>query len=120
MRASLLIALPFCAAPLVLAAPPAMGEERPAWAAMSGAQITATLTGRRVQYATAWQEFRASGRTLYHSGADSWGYWAVRGDRYCSMWPPSDIWACYHMAQRGTQLRFIGAAGDTTDGRLAD
>ena len=61
---------------------------------------------------------RASGRTLYNTGRDSWGYWQVRGDQYCSMWPPSDLWACYDMARRGDVLRFFGAAGDSTDGTL--
>jgi len=103
----------------VLCASPVASEERP-WAAMSGAQIEQTLTGRTVDYATAWQDFRASGRTLYNAGRDSWGYWAVRDDQYCSMWPPSGLWACYAMAQRGNAVRFIGEAGDITDGILRD
>ncbi|UWR21310.1 hypothetical protein [Sulfitobacter sp. S190] len=87
---------------------------------LDGPAIADTLTGQRVTYDGAWQEFRASGRTLYNAGRDSWGYWAVRGDQYCSRWPPSDLWACYDMARRGDVVRFTGPSGDTTDGRLMD
>lgn len=91
------------------------------FARLSGAEIRAALDGRALIYDSgAVQDFRASGRTLYHSGQDSWGYWAVRGDQYCSMWPPSDLWACYDMARKGDVIRFIGAVGDVTDGRYRD
>lgn len=99
---------------LTMSAGFAQGEEA-AWTPMNGAQITQALTDRSVQYENAWQQFNASGRTLYNAGRDSWGYWGVRGDQYCSLWPPSDLWACYEMAQRGDMLRFIGQAGDITD-----
>lgn len=92
------------------------------WVPMDGAAIRAALTGATVRYSgdTA-QDFRESGRTLYtRKGRDSWGYWEVRGDRYCSQWPPSELWACYDMARQGDAIRFIGAAGDTTDGVLAE
>ena len=85
------------------------------WEAMTGAEIVEALTGKVLTYENAWQDFRASGRTLYNAGRDSWGYWGVRGDQYCSMWPPSDLWACYDMARSGDQLRFIGEAGDVSD-----
>lgn len=88
------------------------------WTPLTGPEIEAALTDRRVQYDDAWQEFRASGRTLYNAGRDSWGYWAVRGDQYCSQWPPADGWACYEMARRGDWLRFIGSHGDVTDGQI--
>jgi len=99
------------------------GEEAPhtsVWAPMSGAQIKEALTGRALQYASAHQDFRASGRTRYVAGRESWGYWRVEGDAYCSQWPPSDLWACYSMARRGDALRFIGASGDTTDATYRD
>ena len=100
---------------LLFAMPVAADE---VWTPLSGAQIAEALTGKVLEYPGGWQDFRASGRTLYNTGRDSWGYWAVRGDQYCSMWPPSDLWACYGMARRGDVLRFIGAAGDITDGDL--
>ncbi len=88
---------------------------------MTGPQVQAALTNKKLTYQSgAWQDFRASGRTLYNAGEDSWGYWGVRGDQYCSMWPPSDLWACYDMARSGDVIRFIGASGDVTDGRYSE
>ena len=88
------------------------------WKTLSGEEITAVLTGATLDYDERWQDFRVSGRTLYFSGAESGGFWDVRADQYCSMWPPSDLWACYDIAQSGDLIRFIGAAGDVTDGRI--
>ncbi|MGA9254661.1 MAG: hypothetical protein WBV71_19715 [Roseobacter sp.] len=90
------------------------------WQPMSGKDTTQALTDRKLQYAQAWQEFRRSGRTLFNTGDDSWGYWGVKSDQYCSMWQPSDVWACYDMARSGVRLRFIGAAGDTAGAFDAD
>jgi hypothetical protein len=75
---------------LLLGATGAAGEDAK-WIKMDGAQIIQTLTGHSLKYDNATQDFRASGRTLYNAGQDSWGYWAVRDDKYCSMWPPSDL-----------------------------
>ncbi|WP_370402047.1 hypothetical protein [Sulfitobacter sp. JB4-11] len=106
---------------LVLLLPGAALGEEAVWQKLSGAQITAALTGRALQYDTAWQDFRASGRTLYHAGRDSWGYWRVEADQYCSMWPPSDLWACYAMERAGDRLRFIGiGADDVTEATYRD
>ncbi len=81
------------------------------------AGILAALLDREVLYESgARQDFRPSMRTLYTSGRPSWGYWAIRDDQYCSMWPPSDIWACYDMERLERGIRFIGAGGDITDG----
>lgn len=90
------------------------------WVAMSGAEIGDALTDRRVAYDEAWQDFFASGRTNYNAGQDSWGSWEVRGDQYCSQWPPAVGWACYDMAWDGdaSMVRFIGESGDVTDGIL--
>ena len=89
------------------------------WQALDGAQITAALTGHSLIYENATQQFYASGRTLYNAGQDSWGYWAVRGEQYCSQWPPGDQWDCYDMAASDDTLRFIGDDGSVTDGVLA-
>ena len=97
---------------LVLATPLAAED----WVALSGAEIETALTGKKLQYAGAWQDFRASGRTLYNAGRDSWGYWAIRDDQYCSQWPPQALWDCYDVAAKGDQIRFIGAHNDVTDG----
>ncbi|KEJ90120.1 hypothetical protein [Sulfitobacter donghicola] len=104
---------------LALTASAALAQEDH-WHSMSGAQISETLTDQRVQYETAWQEFRASGKTLYNAGRDSWGYWAVRGDQYCSLWPPQDIWACYDMEGKAGHIRFIGPLGEITEGAFVD
>ncbi len=86
------------------------------WQAMSGAEITAALTDQSLTYDDATQIFYASGRTLYNAGQDSWGYWAVRDDQYCSQWPPGDQWDCYDMAARDRVVRFIGQDGSFSDG----
>lgn len=101
----------------VLAAAPALAD----WRKMTGAEISGALAGVRLDYAEAWQEFYASGRTLYNAGADSWGYWQVRGDAYCSQWPPAGGWACYAMEREDEtgKLRFIGDSGDVTEGTVA-
>ena len=91
------------------------------WRVLSGEEVQAALEGRKLVYGSgAWQEFRASGRTLYNAGQDSWGYWGVRDGRYCSTWPPSDLWACYVLESDGEELRFTGKSGDATTGRYAD
>ncbi|MDF1729112.1 MAG: hypothetical protein P1U53_15330 [Sulfitobacter sp.] len=103
---------------LLLPAPMVLAEET--WQPLSGTEIADLLTGSRVDYGDNWQEFRASGRTLYVAGAESWGYWAVRDDQYCSQWPPSDLWACYDMTRSGQRVQFIGPSGDVTVGVLRD
>lgn len=92
------------------------------WQPLDGDGIRATLTGRSLVYDGAWQDFRESGRTLYNAGRDSWGHWDVRGDRYCSLWPPQDVWACYavDLSADGASVRFRGAGGDMTVGRFRD
>ncbi|MFK7752807.1 MAG: hypothetical protein AB8B51_09670 [Sedimentitalea sp.] len=91
------------------------------WQALSGDEVRAALEGRTLTYTSgAVQDFRASGKTLYNAGQDSWGNWRVQGAQYCSQWSPSDLWACYDMAKRKETLRFIGEAGDVTDGVYSD
>lgn len=90
------------------------------WRAMTGEEISEALTGRKLVYEVAWQEFRASGRTLYNAGEDSWGYWRVEGDRYCSQWPPRGEWDCYDMETDGVDVRFGGSYDDVTVGRFVD
>lgn len=98
----------------VLFWPPA-GNAEEAWTRMDGDEIRQALTGRVLQYEIAWQDFRASGKTLYNAGADSWGNWQVRDDQYCSQWPPNDLWACYAMDRKGDALRFVGTGDDITE-----
>lgn len=90
------------------------------WQKMSGPQIDAALTNRTLQYERAWQRFYGSGRTLYNAGRDSWGYWRIENDQYCSMWPPQELWACYDMERAGERLRFVGASGEKTEAAYKD
>jgi hypothetical protein len=63
------------------------------------------------------QDFKADGQTLY---GDSSGRWEVRGDRYCSQWPPSDRWDCHGVERRGLDIRFTDARGTVVVGRYVD
>jgi len=76
------------------------------WSVQSGAQIEALLSGQRLVYQNATQEFYASGRTMYDAGRESWGSWRVQGDKYCSQWPPSEQWTCYGISLSGNTVRF--------------
>lgn len=101
----------------VLAQPLAAAD----WVPLSGEEIAAALTGRMLAYPDTTQDFRVSGRTLYvHKGRESWGYWRVEADRYCSQWPPNDLWACYRMDRAGDRLRFVGEGEDITEAVYAD
>ena len=104
----------------VLTVLPGLAVAEP-FVALNGDEVSQALKGRALVYTDgATQDFRPSGATLYNAGRDSWGYWAVRGDQYCSQWPPSDLWACYDMARSGDVLRFIAEDGSATDGVYAD
>jgi hypothetical protein len=84
--------------------PSVVAAEEP-WRGLTGPEITAALTARILQYEDGTrQDFMADGRTLFGEG--SWGFWRVEGDEYCSVWPPSDRWACYAVAVRGHEVRF--------------
>ena len=107
---------------ILLAASPALAED---WRTLSGDEVATALTDREVIYdpkLEVSQSFYASGRTQYTFGNPRWGWWEVRGDAYCSLWPPSDEWECFDVALSadGTTVRFTGAAGDTTDGAFAE
>ena len=102
---------------IALVAAPVAAEQ---WQPMTGDQIRAALEGRKLQYASAWQEFRSSGRTLYNAGKGSWGNWRIQGDSYCSQWPPQDLWACYTMDRNGDRLRFVGPGNDITEAAYAE
>lgn len=54
------------------------------------------------------QSFSKSGQTAYVDAGSNktYGQWMIRGDKYCSVWPPSDRWVCYGVE-----------GGQTTDGK---
>ncbi|TCL09129.1 hypothetical protein BXY66_1172 [Shimia isoporae] len=87
---------------------------------LSGSEIADVLTDRTLHYETATQVFYASGRTLYNAGSDSWGYWQIQGDQYCSQWPPSGLWDCYDVLLNGKTVRFQGTDGSYSDGVYHD
>lgn len=88
---------------------------------LTGEQIAQVLTGRSVVYADgATQDFRASGATLYNAGRDAWGTWAVRGDQYCSQWPPTDGWTCYGVGGNGIAVIFTSGDDSYSIGTFTD
>jgi hypothetical protein len=98
-----------------------------AWAddvKLSGAEITAALTDHTLGGARddgkSWEQvFQKSGVTFYTvGGAQSQGVWEVRGDQYCSQWPPNQSWACYDMAKNADTFSFISASGQKSSGQF--
>ncbi|WP_171099802.1 hypothetical protein [Ruegeria sp. HKCCD7255] len=88
---------------------------------LSGDEILTALSGQKLDYGQGgWQVFEPSMVTNYFSGGPSTGRWAVRGDQYCSIWPPSDLWACYDVQQKGDVIRFVDDAGGITDGTYSE
>ena len=57
----------------------------------------ATVTGKSSSGKPTKQSFEPGGATTYEEDGQppSSGRWRVKGDQYCSSWPPSDGWACY-------------------------
>jgi hypothetical protein len=69
---------------------------------ISGAEIETALSDHTAWYTpldatSARQYFHKNGSTPYitANGEKSYGEWAVRADKYCSLWPPSDHWTCF-------------------------
>lgn len=92
---------------------PAIAGERK----LTGAEITAELNGHvfigETDGRKTEQDFMSSGSTMYtDSGNVSQGLWEVRGNQYCSQWPPHEAWACYDVVEDGQTITFIGSAGN--------
>lgn len=91
---------------------------------LNGAEIKTvladhTLQGTREDGNTWQQIFQKSGVTFYSVGtAQSQGAWEVRGDQYCSQWPPNESWACYDMTRDADLISFISASGQRSSGKL--
>ena len=103
---------------LILWASGAGAEE---WRRLSGSEIQALIPLQGLDYgAGITQTFDPSGETLYVSGRPSLGYWDVRGDQYCSVWPPSDIWTCYDVERSAAALRFIDSSGEISLGAFME
>ncbi len=87
---------------------------------LSDDEILTALTGQKLSYGQdIWQTFQENGQTDYFAGGPSTGSWTVRGGRYCSAWPPSDLWACYDVLQKGDTIRFVDDQGSITDGTIS-
>ncbi len=91
MRTSLFVLMSF-----LLAATAAAAERK-----LSGPEIETVLTGNTVVGDSdkgQWKQFFGKGGdTLYVRGSEppSPGAWKIKGDDYCSQWPPSLNWSCY-------------------------
>ena len=108
------IRLVSCVASVLALAVSALADER----RLTGAEIRDALSGNTVsgiQDGVAWKQyFDPSGQTTYVSGGRaSPGRWSVRGDRYCSQWPPSERWDCYTMTGDGDRMTFVPDGGGT-------
>ena len=106
---------------LIALARPALAADD--WAVLKGEEVRAALAGHVLTYADgATQSFGTQGDTVYDGGRRQPGNWRIEGDRYCSVWPPSDLWACYGLERSsdGRSLRFTASDGSTTEGRYAD
>jgi hypothetical protein len=100
---------------LALAATAAGGET---WLPLDGPAAEAALAGRTIVWeGGAVQHLRSDGETSYAADPASpvraWGRWAIRGERYCTAWPPAESWRCYRIeAAPGTpRLRFTADDG---------
>ncbi len=73
----------------------------------AGEKMTAASIEAMLNDSTAWylplgpdsvrQYFDKGGETPYidAAGSKTFGHWLMRGDQYCSVWPPSDLYSCY-------------------------
>jgi hypothetical protein len=96
--------------------PTGVGAE--GWQHLQGEDITTALAARVLGYPDGTlQDFFADGRTLY---GETYGRWEVRGDLYCSLWPPSDRWTCYRVDRNRLDVRFTDDDGAETIGRYVD
>lgn len=102
----------FCLALLPISA---QAEE---WVVLDqNADIFAALEGQTVRYGPlTFQVFNADGDTQYITERFSEGQWEAREGRYCSVWPPSEIWTCYDFQQNGDRVRFISDGGVVSEG----
>ena len=83
--------------------------------------IREALTGRTVRFdAYTIQHFNTAGQTRFVTERAADGLWEVRSGQYCSSWPPSVVWTCYDFAVNGDAVRFIGATGSVSEGRIVE
>ena len=74
------------------------GAAHPGTKKLSGPEITALLPTIIALGEDTKQTFSAFGDTRYVSGGrPSTGSWRIDQDKYCSVWPPSGDWSCFHV-----------------------
>jgi hypothetical protein len=83
---------------------------------LDGNAITAALSDKTLAGTDGdkqWRQlFQKGGVTVYTvDGNASNGHWEVRGDQYCSQWPPNESWSCYDMTINGKTIIFISSSG---------
>ena len=89
---------------------------------LDGAGISKALVGVALVYDDGTsQSFAGDGGTVFEGGrGSSNGRWRVTGDQYCSVWPPSDSWACYDVTVDGGAIAFVSADGSASVGRVKE
>ncbi len=90
----------------------------PVWADDAG--VATALTGKVLTYDDGTsQSFAADGETIFFAtdGKQSIGHWRVQAGQYCSVWPPSDTWACYEVKVAGAEVDFVAADGSISKGQ---
>ena len=115
-----------CTALCFLLTLPAVAAERP----LKGPEIDVLIKGNTVTGKTAtgdWKQFfAANGETSYASRGEtpSYGSWEVRGDKFCSQWPPEEHWSCYDVTgdleATPKTITWISGGGKTFPGAVQD
>lgn len=100
-------------------ATPASAED---WRPLAGDDLAKRLSGANVVYDLDEQKFFENGRTRYRVFRDRWGWWEMREGRYCSLWPPAEIWECYEteLSADGAQIKFTSSEGIVTVGTFVE
>ena len=118
--------LTYAALCVVLTVPAATASDRP----LKGPEIDALIKGNTVTGKTGkggWKQFfAANGETSYSSRGEtpSYGSWEVRGDKFCSQWPPEQHWSCSTVTgdlnAAPKTITWISGGGKTFPGEVQD
>jgi hypothetical protein len=91
---------------------------------LNGAKIRQLLSDKTIYSMTtatpSEQLFQKAGTTYYsENGNQSQGNWKIDGDKYCSVWPPSENWVCFDVTQTGNMINFISPSGSISTFHLS-
>jgi hypothetical protein len=105
---------------LLLTSLPTLADERK----LSGPEIREALSGHTLKGSSDsgdWtQDFDPSGRTTYSQGnSNSPGTWQIKGDQYCSAWPPNPNISCYDVTIDGDTITFVSSGGGRAPATVA-